>query len=87
MRRFWTDEEFRVEVNRRICTPGMVDADRNARARAVGQVAVHTQRDRDVGVVRKEDVPHRHGLQRLVRQLAQYRGRIEPDFGAFGGRE
>ncbi len=84
---FGTEQKVGVEIDGRVDAAGAIHADGDRGARVVAEVAVHAQRDGDVVRVSEEDAAHRDGLQRLLRHLAQHCGGVQPDLGAFGGRE
>ena len=86
VRRFGSEEKIGIEVDRRVGAAGAIHADRNSGARSFLEIAVHAQRDGDVGVVGEKDLAHRHRLQRLLGQLAQHRGRVETNLRALGRR-
>jgi hypothetical protein len=86
VRRFGSEEEIRIEVDRRLHRPRSVDADGNTSVRSGLEIGVHAQRDGHVLVRRERDAPHRHRLQRLFGHLSQYVRRVQTDFGALRRR-
>ena len=81
-----SNEKVRVEVDRRVRTARMVHPDRNAGARALGEITIHAQGDRHLPIVGKVDLAHRDWLERLVRQLTENGRAVEPDLRPLGGR-
>ena len=67
MRGFGAQQKVGIEVDHGVSSAGAVDTDRNPGVRALAQVAVHAERDLDVGFLGEEDLPHRNRLQRLFR--------------------
>jgi len=80
------NEEIRVEVDRRVGSAGAIHTDRNSSAIPLAQIAVHTQSDGDILFGREKNLAHGHRLQRLVRDLAKHRGRVEADLRAIRRR-
>ena len=80
VRRFGTEQEIGVEVDRSLEPAGGVQAHGNPRRLRPGEIGIHAQRLRDVRVGRDEHARERHRLQRLLGHLAQHRRRPEPDF-------
>ena len=79
VRRFGPEQKIRVEIDDGVGSTGAIDADRNSGVRAFLQIAVHPQRDLHVVLVGEKDLPHRHRLERLFRNLPQHGGGVEPD--------
>src|SRR5688572_9162647 len=79
VRRLRPEQKFGVEIDRRIGRTRTVNADGNSCGRAFLEVSVHPQRYRNVFLLREVHFTHRHRLQRLIGDLAQYGCGIKPD--------
>src|SRR5688500_2824476 len=83
---FRTEEKIGVQVDGRLHGAGAIQSDRDRGPRRRIEIAVHSQRDRDVFIRRECDGTHRHGLQRLFRDLAEHVRRVESDLRALRWR-
>ena len=84
MGRFRADQKIGVEVDGRVGSTRAIHADWDAGVGVRLQIAVHAQRDGDVGISGQKDLPHRHGLQWLLRQMTKDGGRVQSDLRALG---
>ena len=85
VRRFRTQQEVGVEIDRGLEPHRGVEADGDPGRLRAGEVRVHPQRLGHVRVGRDEDARQRYRLQRLLGHLPQHRRRPQPDFLAHRG--
>ena len=82
VRRFRPEQEVGVEENRRGHRAGAVEPNGDPRAGARLQIRIHAQRHRHVRLEREVHRSERHGLQRIVRDVPQHRGLVQPNLRA-----
>ena len=81
---FGTDQEVGVEVDCRVGSPRAVDPNRDAYVGVRRQIAVHAKRDSNIGIGCEEDLPHRHRLQGLFRQMTKHGRGVQSNLGTRG---
>jgi hypothetical protein len=79
-----TQKKIAVEIYRCFQASSSVESDWNSSGLRVGRVTVHPKRKEHIRVGRHPDRAQGNGLERLLRNLPEYRGRVQADLGQLG---